>query len=51
MIPGGQTYTPDRANVMGYFACNGGANLTAQQADAIRASLSHPSRSLLTTPP
>ncbi len=48
---GGVTYTPDRANVMGYFACNGGTNLTAGQAAAIRRSLEHPSRNILTQRP
>jgi hypothetical protein len=41
------TYTPDRRNVMSYFNCSGTPTLSAGQAAAIRASLSHSSRQLL----
>ncbi len=47
----GVAYSPDRANVMGYFACNGGTNLSNQQASMIKASLLPPSRSLLSEAP
>jgi hypothetical protein len=47
----GVTYRPDRRNVMSYFGCNGGDRISTGQANMVKASLRHASRSLLTRAP